>query len=263
VEFSEDKLNFYAENCAIELSEDGTTYTIKSLTNENSIVNITVTRVAPGFKIGNDGTTYFGTDPTAPWGSMKHLFWPRNTVEGTIVTGDGPIDFKGQALFIHALQGMKPHHAAAKWDFANFQGPNYSAILMQFITPPSYGSTMVNVGGIVKGNEIIYAGCSNTATHTKVNEDAVNDWPEPQSVKYEWTGKTKDGKEVSAVLETELDRLDRLDVMAEVPGFVKNIVAAAVGTKPYIYHVRTPFHPEHYSSSNRVSSTARRTRHPR
>jgi hypothetical protein len=31
------------------------------------------------------------------------------------------------------------------------------------------------------------------------------------------------------------DRLDRVDIMAEVPGFVKNIVAAAVGTKPYIY----------------------------
>ena len=28
---------------------------------------------------------------------------------------------------------------------------------------------------------------------------------------------------------------DRVDVMAEVPGFVKKIVAGAAGTKPYIY----------------------------
>lgn len=50
---------------------------------------------------------------------------------------------------------------------------------------------------------------------------------------------TKDGQAVEAVLETDFeDRLDRIDVMAEVPGFVKQIVAGAAGTKPYIYQVR-------------------------
>ena len=43
---------------------------------------------------------------------------------------------------------------------------------------------------------------------------------------------------MEAVIEGPLDqRLDRIDVMAEVPGFVKKIVGAAVGTKPYIYQV--------------------------
>lgn len=231
-------MNFYAENCAIELSEDGTTYTLKSMTNQKSIVNLTVKRVAPGFQVGKDGKTYYGTDPKAPWGSMRHAFWPRNTVEGTIVTEDGPIDFKGKALFIHALQGMKPHHAAAKWTFIDFQGPNYSAIMMEYTTPPSYGSTVVNVGGIIKNDEIICAGSSNSGAHSKVKGDPENDWPEPEEIKCEWSGKTKDGKTVAAVLEGPLDtRIDRVDVMAEVPGFVKNIVAAAAGTKPYIYQV--------------------------
>ena len=54
-------------------------------------------------------------------------------------------------------------------------------------------------------------------------------------------GTTKDGKPVEAVLEGGLgDRLDRIDVMGEVPAFVKNIVAAAAGTKPYIYQVGVP-----------------------
>jgi hypothetical protein len=58
-------------------------------------------------------------------------------------------------------------------------------------------------------------------------------------VKLEWVGKTKDGKAVEAVLVGPLDdRLDRVDVMAHVPGFVKQIVAASAGTKPYIYQVR-------------------------
>lgn len=223
---------------AVELSEDGKTYAIKSMTNKKSLVNLTVTRVAPGFQVGRNGKTTFGTDPAQPWGTMRHLFWPRNAVEGSIVTEDGPIDFKGKALFIHALQGMKPHHAAAKWNFVDFQGPHYSAIMMEYTTPPSYGSTVVNVGGLIKDDQIICAGSSNSAVHSKVKGDPENDWPEPEAVKFEWIGTTKDGKAAEALLEGPLDeRLDRVDVMAEVPGFVKNIVAAAAGTKPYIYQV--------------------------
>lgn len=208
------------------------------MTNALAIVNVTVTRTAPGFQVGNDGKTYFGTDMTNPWGSMRHAFWPRNKVEGTITTKDGPINFKGKALFIHALQGMKPHHAAAKWNFVDFQGPTYSAVLMEYTTPPSYGSTVVNVGGIAKDGELITAGSSNSATHTSAKQDTENDWPEPSEVKFTWSGKTKDGKSVEAIMEGPLDeRLDKVDVMAEVPGFVKKIVASAAGTKPYIYQV--------------------------
>jgi Svf1-like C-terminal lipocalin-like domain/Svf1-like N-terminal lipocalin domain len=240
VEFSEDKLNFYAKDCAVELSDEGKSYSIKSMTNQKAIVNITLTQNCPGFQVGTDGKTYFGTDLENPWGSMRHTFWPKSKVEGTIMTEDGPIDFKGQGLLSHALQGMKPHHAAARWNFVNFQGPNYSAIMMEYTTPPSYGTTTVNVGGIVKDGEIVTAGTTNSATHTNIKPDAENDWPEPSSVKFVWSGKTKDDKSVEAVLEGPLDeRLDKVDVMAEVPGFVKKIVAGAAGTKPYIYQVGT------------------------
>ncbi|KAM3065772.1 putative cell survival pathways protein [Clarireedia jacksonii] len=236
VEFSDDKTCFYANNCAVDLSEDGTEYTIKSMTNEATIVNLTITRVAPGFHVGKDGKTYYGTDPAAPWGAMRHGFWPRTISKGSITTKDGSIDFAGKALFIHALQGMKPHHAAAKWNFVDYQGPQFSAIMMEYTTPPSYGSTIVSVGGIVKDGEIIYAGANNTVKHTKVRQDPGSDWPEPEAIRFDWNGKTKDGKSVSASMETELgERLDRLDVMAHVPGFVKKIVAGAAGTRPYIY----------------------------
>lgn len=222
----------------MELSADGTAYTIKSMTDPKSVVNMTVRQAAPGFVAGKDGKTLFGTDMKNPWGTMRHAFWPRSIAEGTITTPDGPIDFKGKALFIHALQGMKPHHAAARWNYANFQGKNVSAIMMEFTTPPSYGSTVVNVGGIAKDGEIITGGCSGKVTHIRTKQDDKNSWPEPEAIKFEWSGKTKDGKPVEAVLETELGtRLDRIDVMAEVPGFVKQIVSGAAGTRPYIYQV--------------------------
>ncbi|KAL8695547.1 MAG: hypothetical protein Q9224_003364 [Gallowayella concinna] len=235
--FSPDQLSFYADACALTLSPDHKTYTIKSATNDSSIVNLNVTRSSPGFQIGSNGTSTYGTDPQYPWGSMRHAFWPRCHVEGSIITQEeGEIDFKGRGVFIHALQGMKPHHAAARWTFADFQSPSFSAIMMEFTTPPSYGSTVVNVGGIAKDGEIVYAGVKNTATLSEGKEDLETEWPEPGKARFEWEGKTKEGENVSAELEGVLERrLDRVDVLANVPGFVKTLVGGVVGTRPYIY----------------------------
>jgi hypothetical protein len=214
------------------------------MNDERAIVNLKVTKKSPGFVAGKDGKTLYGTDLSNPWGSMRHAFWPRCEGEGTIVTPDGPVDFKGKAVFIMALQGMKPHHAAAQWNFLAFQGPNYSAVLMEFTTPPSYGCTVVGVGAIVKDGEIITAGTSCHATHTKTKQDSVNDWPEPVEAKYNWAGTAKDGKAVEAILEGPTEKQDCVDVMAEVPGFVKTIVANAAGTKPYIYQVSCLHHTQ-------------------
>ncbi|KAI9731340.1 MAG: putative cell survival pathways protein [Cirrosporium novae-zelandiae] len=234
--FDEDKLSFYADMVSIDLDDDAKCYTIKSAINEDSIVDVNFTRSSPGFQVGKDGTTIFGTDPENPWGTMRHAFWPRCRVEGSILTRDGEVDLKGTGIFIYALQGMKPHHAAARWNFVNYQSPTYSAIMMEYITPASYGDTVVNVGGIVKDGEIIYAGTTNSVEHTASKHDEESGWPEPTAVKCQWNGKTKDGKELHAELSGELeDRSDRVDVMVEVPGWVKSIIVVAAGTKPYIY----------------------------
>ncbi|KAL8873106.1 MAG: hypothetical protein Q9198_007083 [Flavoplaca austrocitrina] len=235
--FDDRKFSFYADGCAVTLDDTATTYNIKSAINESSIVNLTVSRTSPGFQVGTNGKSFFGTDPQQPWGTMRHAFWPRCRVQGSIITKeDGAIDFAGRGLFIHALQGMKPHHAAAKWTFADFQSENYSAIIMEYTTPPSYGSTVVNVGGVVKDGEIIYAGVTNTAEHMEVEEDPETQWLAPTAVKLTWKGKTKGGDDVNAELAGSLgERLDKVDIMAKVPGFVKTLVGGVVGTKPYIF----------------------------
>jgi hypothetical protein len=109
--FDEEQYSFFADGVSVELSEDGSTYTIKAAVNDNSLVNVKLVRSAPGFMGGKDGTSNYGTDPKAPWGSMHHHFWPRANVEGTIITKDGEVNVKGRGMFSHALQGMKPHHA--------------------------------------------------------------------------------------------------------------------------------------------------------
>ena len=126
---------------------------------------------------------------------------------------------------------------AARWSFANFQSESYSAIHMQYITPPSYGSTVVSVGGIATDGKILFAGAMPPVSHDETAPDSDNAWPEPKAVTFKWEG----GAE-SAVLSGSLGaRTDRVDVMGEMPKFVKNIVSGASGTKPYIYQVRLTF----------------------
>ncbi|KAK3114865.1 putative cell survival pathways protein [Teratosphaeriaceae sp. CCFEE 6253] len=232
-DFSADKQNFTSQGCSMELSEDGKTYHIKSTMNTNAVVDLKFTRITPGHKAGKNGTTTFGTDPAKPWGRMRHITWPRCRVEGTILTKQGPVDFKGRGLFNHALQGMKPHFAAAKWNFCNFQSPTYSAFLMEYTTPKSYGEASVCIGCIATESGIVFAGAtpSTKVQHTDIKGDPDNDWPEPGAVAFSW-----ESKDFSARLAGNIQpRVDRIDVMGELPKFVKQIVVGASGTKPYIY----------------------------
>lgn len=238
--FDEEMVSFYADGLSIALNEAGDEYTIKAARNESGLVNLVFKRAAPGFQVGENGTTYYGTDPAAPWGEMRHRFWPRCTVTGTITTPEKNYDFKGRGIFIHAIQGMKPHHAAAKWNFVTFQTPTYSAIMMEFTTPASYGHTSVNVGGIVKDGEIVYAGATNTVKHTESKEDPETMWPEPISAEYKWAGKSKSG-EFSAILSGPLgERTDRVDILSHIPSFIKSVVGGVVGTRPFCYQVSYP-----------------------
>jgi hypothetical protein len=107
---------------------------------------------------------------------------------------------------------------------------------MEFTTPASYASTVVRVSGIATDGQLLIAGIDGDVKHTATKQDADTEWPEPTSAAYHWTGKTADGKDVTADLSGALGtKYDRIDVMAEVPGFIKTIVATAAGTKPYIY----------------------------
>ena len=42
---------------------------------------------------------------------------------------------------------------SSKMEFCRFQSPTYSAIMIEYTTSPSYGSTVVNVGGIARDGE--------------------------------------------------------------------------------------------------------------
>ena len=114
--FDEQMLCLGADNMTITLNEEGDAYHIKSTVNPDSVVDLKFTRKAPGFAVGKNGTSYFGTDPKNPWGSVVHSFWARCAVEGAITTKDKTYDLAGRGVCIPAVQGMKPQHCGKTMD---------------------------------------------------------------------------------------------------------------------------------------------------
>lgn len=83
---------------------------------DNSVqISVTFTKPAsaPGFKLGqgeNGGFSFFGTSTEEGKrdGLVVHRFHPFVTSEGSIVVNGQMVDVKGDATFIHAIQGMRP-----------------------------------------------------------------------------------------------------------------------------------------------------------
>ncbi|KAK4508760.1 hypothetical protein PRZ48_002499 [Zasmidium cellare] len=191
--FPNDKYDFVSSQCAMKLSGDGKTYTVKStVKNPDCTVDLKFTQMAPPFVVGKDGTTHFG-DIKKPSGKMKHKFWPRS--------------------------------------------PTFSALSMEFTTPSSYDSTVVSVGCVAVDGKLILANANSTATHVITKHDPDSDLPEPKAITYTWSDKSDDGLEISAEIRAAFpeQRMDRIDVMDEMPKLLRGIVVGATGVQPFIY----------------------------
>ena len=174
-----------------------------------------------------------------------------------------------------AFQGMKPHHAAKAWNFMFFHSEKYSAVLMEFTTPKSYANTKISAGIITDDKEVLAMTTNNLVEHLNSEIDSVG-WKVPKDIKITFKGintKVKDEQlesengteqalqgedekedeeeeeyknvaeenKICAVVEGPLNNLvERIDVMGEIPSFVKNIVSGVAGTKPFIYQYADP-----------------------
>lgn len=232
--FRTDGANFYADNLLIVNSgANNETYTLKLAVNKDSEVDLEMTKLVPGVIFGADGTTFYGEDVKEPWGLMRHAFWPRCAAKGTIKLKNALIEIDGYTMFVMALQGMKPHHAAKSWNFLNFQSENFSAVQMEFTTPKSYATTKVNVAILTSKDAIIATSIDNDVVHENAQVDEVG-WSVPKSIIFNFS----EGTTLVPVAQVygEIPQLvERVDVMAEIPQFVKNIVSGVAGAKPYIY----------------------------
>ena len=236
-------------------------------------VSIDVKRPAAiqGFKLGKGpkgGFSYFGPDIERPEGYVVHRFWPRFQSTGIIVNDGQATQFTATGMFVHAIQGMRPNLVAASWNFAHFQSDEHggvSAIQMEFITIDAYGKkgagsgkVVVNIGSLVVGGklaavtaETMWPGehvadkpLSRTIHHDKSLDDFTG-YDVPSSISYHWAGSSvipgvEGGLNAELSVQVgkpgeEIGLIEKVDVMAEIPAFVKAVVSYVAGTKPYIY----------------------------
>ena len=232
----------------------------------------------PGFKIGKGpkgGFSYFGPDIEKPEGSVVHRFWPRFQSSGIIVNNGQATQFAGPGMFVHAIQGMRPNLVAASWNFAHFQSDEHggvSAIQMELTTIDAYGKkgagsgkVVVNVGSLVIGGKLTAVTAEtqwpgepaadkpsvlSRAVHHDKSLDDFTGYNVPSTITFHWAGPSVvPGAEgsISADLSVpvgkpgkEIGLIEKVDVMAEIPGFVKAVVSYVAGTKPYIYQASFP-----------------------
>lgn len=245
--------DFKATNFSIKFDAKAQQYRFAGMCGEDIKVDLTFQCVDQGFKIGKDGYSKYGTDRNAPWGTMRHIFWPRSEVTGVIAVPKkqvvlelGP-ENKALGLFVMALQGMKPHHAAARWNFLDFQGPTTSVAVMEFRTPQSYGSQRSSIGAVVKDGKLFMTAVNVDVEHLdkKLDGEDEANWNVPTGISFNLEGPkidTSDEKasDEKAAVKVEVSgklshRVDRVDVMSELPSYVKRVASGISGTRPFIY----------------------------
>ncbi|RIA96902.1 oxidative stress survival, Svf1-like protein [Glomus cerebriforme] len=229
---SPDRRSATADNMSIVLNPECNKYTV-TLKHKELIVSFDFELIDRGFKIG-EGKTYFGQDKST--GFVEHKFWPKGNVKGNIIVDGQAFDVTGVGLFVHAIQGMRPHLIASRWNFINFQSDVASLSMCEFETTPHYGSKKVNQGSLVVNDKLVGVSVKNAAQFLETKLDPETKYNIPTKIKYTWEGKSLETDEhFSVSLDIKLEVLmDKIDVLNEVPYFLKKIVQALVA-KPYVY----------------------------
>lgn len=162
--------------------------------------------------------------------------------------------------------------------FQSQEHDGVSALLMEFTTIPDYGISasgadgappkrtpqVVTVGSVIHKGELVSvvaatrdADAAEDApsrqsqtriTHMDKTHDEFTGYKVPQAIFYRWDGKTiAEQKPISGELKVQLGEpskieglMDKVDVMEEIPFFVKKLVNYVAGTKPYIYQTLNP-----------------------
>ncbi|CAJ0748371.1 165_t:CDS:2 [Entrophospora sp. SA101] len=172
---SEDRCSASADNMSIELNPEHNKYKVSLQHEQELIVSFEFERVDRGYKIG-EGKTYFGVDRSS--GFVEHKFWPKGIVNGTFVVDGRKFDVSGTGLFVHAIQGMRPHLIASKWNFINFQSDISSLSMCEFEATPYYGGVKVNQGDPPNSKSVEVCRKNNVAIDHRARKISKKDFDE-------------------------------------------------------------------------------------
>ncbi|KAL1411395.1 putative cell survival pathways protein [Vanrija albida] len=212
-------------------------------------------------------------------GFIVHRFHPFAVTSGTFVVDGTLVDAKGDGMFVHAIQGgMRPNLTASRWNFTFFTtGGGYEeseigavrAVFMEFLTTDDYGPggknserAKVSVGTIyasgLPNSRLAMVGQSHPATeawpvpnkdhvdakHLNPVKDKDTGYLAPTGYEFIWAGdrSDKEGKFEANLTVDDLNAglVEKVDVLAEIPYVLRKALAAATGTKPFIFQWHNP-----------------------
>ncbi|CAO3645756.1 unnamed protein product [Cunninghamella blakesleeana] len=240
-ELSDDRRSVKTDHFNITLDPTQNTYKIQ-ITHPDLVVSLDFERVDQGFKVGEGRTYLGGGDQSSAAGFVSHKFWPRANGKGTFIVDKQLHEVEGHGMFIHAIQGMQPQLIASNWNFVNFQADDAAISMMQFQTTKQYGSVNINQGSLVFKDKLVCVSVDNHVELLDLQKDEETEYDIPQRIKLTWKGKTikEEGKEDEIkdvhveMIVTVKNLVDKIDVLAEIPWFLKKLVQTFV-VKPYIY----------------------------
>lgn len=180
---------------------------------------------------------------------MRHQFVPIGKCEGTIKYFT---DRKGKTvsedklkegtnklvlqevpiLYIDAVQGLLPNKAAKRWNFLYFQSEAYCIQILEYLTTKSYDSVKVTIWSITQNDKIISKNCEinndNIVQIIDTKIDQENKFNIPTKVKFKFT-------ETDEIIISELNLVNRYDILGEFPHIVKKLANEIINLKPYLY----------------------------
>jgi len=185
---------------------------------EGEWLNLTFTADSEGFKLGN-GHIYYGKDKEDY--AFLALTMPRALVSGFVTIEGKRVDLQGFGFVTKNLSNMTPHKLANTFHHCKLITPELTLTSCKVETPKAFGSATYNWGYLVENSTLVAV---TTKTDAKWLADGVMD-PEtkyviPTKVAFTWEGKTKDGKDFSAEIITDVKKenmMCRFDVLGHIP----------------------------------------------
>ncbi|ORX36571.1 oxidative stress survival, Svf1-like protein [Kockovaella imperatae] len=224
-------------------------YEVTASLDKNVQISVSFNRPAsaPGFKLGSGptgGISTFGThvEDGKRDGFVVHRFHPMCQSTGSIVIDGEAIDTKGEATFIHAIQGMRPDTLATRWNFAFFSSGggkeesklgSVRAVQMEFETTDSYGLNGAKSGRVKVNVGAIYASALNPQAYLVVGQassgpasestpesseicsaqhfgglkDSHTGYSAPTAIEYKWSGASRAEKSTQTSAQLKVENL--------------------------------------------------------
>jgi hypothetical protein len=213
-----------------------------------------------GYALNGGKTYYYGAHRSAPGfvstqpplvataghmskcdGYILEHFLPILTFHGHIQIGQeavvvpkGPL---AGGLFTHAIQAIKPHLAASRWNVYLMHDPRSNTLLhmVRWKTPAHYGFVEIYQGALMIDGDLraICGGCDNSVVDVMPVLDPVSGYAIPRGLAHHW--RAVDGHNFVAESHVQLQNLlGRHDVLDRLPHWLRLIIRRFI-TNPFIY----------------------------